>query len=132
MHVLCIYVSFTNQVSLIFVLGICGACIACNSAIISFLLRQCFLAAKCAAASIILQLPQFSHYRYKVTCESTWPMHSGSAKKATELIARRHKVFEDVAFGNTKVFIRTPRTLTLLEQERAARIPQVVLIMQRV
>ena len=70
--------------------------------------------------------------RYKVTCESTWPVYSGSAKKATELIARRHKIFEDVAFGNTKVFIRTPRTLTLLEQERAARIPQVVLIMQRV
>lgn len=41
-------------------------------------------------------------------------------------------MFEDVAFGNTKVFVRTPRTLTLLEQERAARIPQVVLIMQRV
>lgn len=33
MHELCIYVSFTNQVSLIFVLGVCGACIAlqqCN------------------------------------------------------------------------------------------------------
>lgn len=71
-------------------------------------------------------------FRYKVTCESTWPTYSGSAKKATELIARRHKVFEDVAFGNSKVFIRTPRTLTLLEQERAARIPQVVIIIQRV
>lgn len=71
-------------------------------------------------------------FRYKVTCESTWPVYSGSAKKATELITRRHKVFKDVAFGNTKVFVRTPRTLTLLELERAARIPQVVLIMQRV
>lgn len=70
--------------------------------------------------------------RYKVTCESTWPVYSGSSKKATELIARRHKIFEDIAFGNSKVFIRTPRTLTLLEQERVARIPQVVLIMQRV
>ena len=56
----------------------------------------------------------------------------GSGALFTARASRLSKVFKDVAFGNTKVFVRTPRTLTLLEQERAARIPQVVLIMQRV
>lgn len=41
-------------------------------------------------------------------------------------------MFEDVALGNSKLFIRSPRTLTALEEERSNRLPQVVVTMQRV
>ncbi len=65
-------------------------------------------------------------------CSDTWPSYTGSARKACELIVRSIKRFEDTAYGKTKIFIRSPQTLTLLEQARAAKLPQVVLTIQRV
>ena len=35
-------------------------------------------------------------------------------------------------FGHTKVFIRSPQTLTALERRRAEAIPSIVLILQKV
>lgn len=71
--------------------------------------------------------------RYKMTCEYTWPNHlmatDGEAAKA---IIDQHGFQDDVAYGLTKVFIRTPETLFTLEQERAQLIPIIVLLIQKV
>lgn len=68
-----------------------------------------------------------------MTSEYTWPNHlMATDREATETLISQHGFQEDVAYGRTKVFIRTPRTLFLLEQERAQLIPMLVLLLQKV
>lgn len=75
----------------------------------------------------------FSTRRYKMTCEYTWPHHlMASDRHAVETIIKQHGFQDDVAYGNTKLFVRTPRTLFTLEQERATLIPILVLFLQKV
>ncbi|XP_054674726.1 unconventional myosin-Ig [Grus americana] len=70
--------------------------------------------------------------RYKMTCEYTWPNHlMATDREATQALLEQHGFQEDVAYGHTKVFIRTPRTLFCLEQERAQLIPIIVLLLQK-
>uniref|UniRef100_A0A8C6N833 Uncharacterized protein n=1 Tax=Melopsittacus undulatus TaxID=13146 RepID=A0A8C6N833_MELUD len=70
--------------------------------------------------------------RYKMTCEYTWPNHlMASDQEATQALLEQHGFQDDVAYGHTKVFIRTPRTLVRLEQERAQLIPIIVLLLQK-
>ncbi|XP_006635813.2 unconventional myosin-Ig isoform X1 [Lepisosteus oculatus] len=71
--------------------------------------------------------------RYKMTCEYTWPNHlMETDREAVEAIITQHNFQGDVAYGLSKVFVRTPRTLFTLEQERAALIPILVLFLQKV
>uniref|UniRef100_A0A8D0CQZ9 Myosin IG n=1 Tax=Sander lucioperca TaxID=283035 RepID=A0A8D0CQZ9_SANLU len=71
--------------------------------------------------------------RYKMTCEYTWPNHlMASDREAVEAIVTQHGFQDDVAYGHTKLFVRTPRSLYTLEQERAALIPILVLFLQKV
>ncbi|CAN9503530.1 unnamed protein product [Ophioblennius macclurei] len=71
--------------------------------------------------------------RYKMTCEYTWPNHlMASDRDAVEAIVTQHGFQDDVAYGHTKLFVRTPRSLYTLEQERAALIPILVLFLQKV
>uniref|UniRef100_A0ABM5GMD2 Unconventional myosin-Ig isoform X1 n=1 Tax=Pogona vitticeps TaxID=103695 RepID=A0ABM5GMD2_9SAUR len=71
--------------------------------------------------------------RYKMTSEYTWPNHlMATDREATETLISQHGFQEDVAYGRTKIFIRTPRTLFMLEQERAQLIPMLVLLLQKV
>ncbi|KAL2080472.1 hypothetical protein ACEWY4_024265 [Coilia grayii] len=71
--------------------------------------------------------------RYKMTCEYTWPNHlMATDREAVEAIVTQHGFEEDVAYGHTKLFVRTPRSLYTLEQERAALIPILVLFLQKV
>ncbi|KAM6338930.1 unconventional myosin-Ig [Podargus strigoides] len=70
--------------------------------------------------------------RYKMTCEYTWPNHlMASDREATQTLLEQHGFQDDVAYGHTKVFIRTPRTLCCLEQERARLVPIIVLLLQK-
>ncbi|XP_072185071.1 unconventional myosin-Ig isoform X2 [Excalfactoria chinensis] len=70
--------------------------------------------------------------RYKMTCEYTWPNHlMATDREATQTLLEQHGFQDDVAYGHTKVFIRTPRTLFSLEQERAQLIPIIVLLLQK-
>ncbi|NXW56574.1 MYO1G protein, partial [Eurystomus gularis] len=70
--------------------------------------------------------------RYKMTCEYTWPNHlMASDREATEALLEQHGFQDDVAYGHNKVFIRTPRTLFCLEQERMQLIPIIVLLLQK-
>lgn len=71
--------------------------------------------------------------RYKMTCEFTWPQHlMASDRDAVATIVQQHGFQDDVAYGNSKLFVRTPRTLFTLEQERAVLIPILVLFLQKV
>ena len=71
--------------------------------------------------------------RYKMTCEYTWPNHlMPSDREAVEAIVTQHGFQDDVAYGHTKLFVRTPRSLYTLEQERTALIPILVLFLQKV
>ncbi|KAM6134371.1 unconventional myosin-Ig [Pterocles gutturalis] len=70
--------------------------------------------------------------RYKMTCEYTWPNHlMASDREATQALLEQHGFQGDVAYGHTKVFIRTPHTLCCLERERAQLIPIIVLLLQK-
>lgn len=71
--------------------------------------------------------------RYKMTCEYTWPNHlMNTDMEATKALIDQHDFQDDVAYGYTKVFIRTPQTLFSLENERAQLIPIIVLLIQKV
>lgn len=68
-----------------------------------------------------------------MTCEYTWPNHlMATDREAVEAIIIQHGFQGDVAYGQTKLFVRTPRTLFTLEQERATLIPILVLFLQKV
>lgn len=70
--------------------------------------------------------------RYKMTCEYTWPNHLlGSDREAVSALLEQHGLQGDVAFGHSKLFIRSPRTLVTLEQSRAHLIPIIVLLLQK-
>ncbi|XP_054427265.1 unconventional myosin-Ig [Pteronotus mesoamericanus] len=70
--------------------------------------------------------------RYKMTCEYTWPNHLlGSDRAAVSALVEQHGLQEDVAFGHSKIFIRSPQTLVALEQSRARLIPIIVLLLQK-
>lgn len=70
--------------------------------------------------------------RYKMTCEYTWPNHlMATDREATQALMEQHHFQNDVAYGHTKIFIRTPQTLFCLEQERAQLIPIIVLLLQK-
>lgn len=71
--------------------------------------------------------------RYKMTCEYTWPNHLlGSDRAAVSALLEQHGLQGDVAFGHSKLFIRSPQTLVTLEQSRARLIPIIVLLLQKV
>ncbi|XP_067834933.1 unconventional myosin-Id-like [Heptranchias perlo] len=71
--------------------------------------------------------------RYKMTCEYTWPNHlMPTDLEAARVIIDQHGFQQDVAYGNTKLFIRTPQTLFDLETERAGIIPFIVLFLQKI
>ncbi|XP_069778226.1 unconventional myosin-Id-like isoform X2 [Narcine bancroftii] len=71
--------------------------------------------------------------RYKMTCEYTWPNHlMPTDMEAVQAIIDQHGFQQDVAYGKTKLFIRTPQTLFELESERAEKIPYIVLFLQKI
>lgn len=65
-------------------------------------------------------------------CLETWPNVKGTNREGTKIILDSLDLVENVAFGNTKIFIRDPQTLAELENTRATSLPDVVLIIQRV
>ncbi|XP_046887966.1 unconventional myosin-Id [Hypomesus transpacificus] len=71
--------------------------------------------------------------RYKMISEFTWPNHDlPSDKEAVKRLLQGCGFDHDVAYGKTKVFIRTPRTLFSLEDQRADMVTRIVLFLQKV
>ncbi|EPQ14801.1 Myosin-Id [Myotis brandtii] len=72
-------------------------------------------------------------HRYKMISEFTWPNHDlPSDKEAVKKLIEQCGFQEDVAYGKTKIFIRTPRTLFTLEELRAQMLLRIVLFLQKV
>lgn len=75
----------------------------------------------------------FSPSRYKMISEFTWPNHDlPSDKEAVKKLVEYCGFQDDVAYGKTKIFIRTPRTLFTLEELRAQMLVRIVLFLQKV
>ncbi|XP_054624472.1 unconventional myosin-Id [Dunckerocampus dactyliophorus] len=71
--------------------------------------------------------------RYKMISEFTWPNHDlPSDKDAVKKLLQGCGFDHDVAYGKTKVFVRTPRTLFSLEEQRAEMVQRIVLFLQKV
>ncbi|XP_074019006.1 unconventional myosin-Id isoform X2 [Numenius arquata] len=72
-------------------------------------------------------------HRYKMISEFTWPNHDlPSDKEAVQKLIECHGFQHDVAYGKTKIFIRTPRTLFTLEELHAKMLVRIVLFLQKV
>ncbi|XP_009700072.1 PREDICTED: unconventional myosin-Id-like, partial [Cariama cristata] len=70
---------------------------------------------------------------YKMISEFTWPNHDlPSDKDAVKKLIECHGFQHDVAYGKTKIFIRTPRTLFTLEDLHAKMLVRIVLFLQKV
>ncbi|XP_062271163.1 unconventional myosin-Id-like, partial [Scomber scombrus] len=70
--------------------------------------------------------------RYKMISEFTWPNHDlPSDKDAVKRLLQGCGFDHDVAYGKTKVFIRTPRTLFSLEDQRVEMVQRIVLFLQK-
>ncbi|XP_054033345.1 unconventional myosin-Ia isoform X2 [Dryobates pubescens] len=70
--------------------------------------------------------------RYKMLSPRTWPRWAGTDREGTEaLLADLGYPPEELAFGHTKVFIRSPRTLFDLEKRRQDRVVQLVILIQK-
>ena len=70
--------------------------------------------------------------RYKMISEYTWPnFRSGNAKQGTKVLIRDSNFENDVRYGKTKLFIRSPSTLLALERQRNSLIPGIVIFLQK-
>ncbi|XP_043911174.1 unconventional myosin-Id [Protopterus annectens] len=71
--------------------------------------------------------------RYKMISEITWPNHDlPSDQVAVKKLVEYSGFQDDVAYGKTKIFIRTPRTLFTLEERRTEMIKRIVLFLQKI
>ncbi|CAH1988239.1 unnamed protein product [Acanthoscelides obtectus] len=70
--------------------------------------------------------------RYKMISQFTWPnFRSGSDKDAVKVIMDEKRFADDVKYGRTKIFIRSPKTLFELENARNDLIPGIVTLIQK-
>ncbi|NXJ72641.1 MYO1A protein, partial [Rostratula benghalensis] len=70
--------------------------------------------------------------RYKMLSPRTWPHWTGGHREGTKvLLADLGFPPEELAFGHTKIFIRSPRTLFELERRRQERVSQLATLIQK-
>ncbi|KAM6364816.1 unconventional myosin-Ia isoform 2-T2 [Pluvialis apricaria] len=70
--------------------------------------------------------------RYKMLSPKTWPRWTGGHREGAEvLLADLAYPREELAFGHTKIFIRSPRTLFDLEKRRQERVIQLATLIQK-
>ncbi|XP_027625441.1 unconventional myosin-Ia [Tupaia chinensis] len=71
--------------------------------------------------------------RYRMLSRSTWPRWNGGDREGTEkVLGELNLSSEEVAFGNTKIFIRSPKTLFYLEEQRRLRLQQLATLIQKI
>ncbi|XP_038044734.1 unconventional myosin-Id-like [Patiria miniata] len=71
--------------------------------------------------------------RYKMLSQFTWPNFRGGAdRQGVEILLREKQLEHDVAYGKTKLFIRTPRTVYALEEARTQLIPPIAVFLQKI
>ncbi|XP_063384336.1 unconventional myosin ID [Cydia fagiglandana] len=69
--------------------------------------------------------------RYKMLSQYTWPNFRGASDKDAVMVLLKDLQVTDVQFGHTKLFIRSAKTLHGLEAARAALIPSIVVLLQK-
>uniref|UniRef100_G3VSQ4 Unconventional myosin-Ia n=1 Tax=Sarcophilus harrisii TaxID=9305 RepID=G3VSQ4_SARHA len=70
--------------------------------------------------------------RYRMLGRSTWPHWRGQAREGVEkLLEELNLGSGELAFGRTKIFIRSPKTLFYLEEKRRIRIHQLAVLIQK-
>ncbi|CAK9813224.1 Unconventional myosin ID [Anthophora quadrimaculata] len=70
--------------------------------------------------------------RYKMISQYTWPnFRGGSDKDGVRTLMNEKNFSNDVEYGHTKIFIRSPRTLFALEKARSDLIPDIVILLQK-
>ncbi|XP_060161831.1 unconventional myosin-Ia isoform X2 [Globicephala melas] len=70
--------------------------------------------------------------RYRLLSRSTWPRWDGGDREGVEKVLGELSVSsEELAFGRTKIFIRSPKTLFHLEDQRRLRIHQLATLIQK-
>ncbi|XP_014814845.1 PREDICTED: unconventional myosin-Ia [Calidris pugnax] len=70
--------------------------------------------------------------RYKMLSPRTWPRWTGSHREGTKLLLEDLAFpTEELAFGHTKIFIRSPRTLFDLERRRQERVAELATLIQK-
>lgn len=70
--------------------------------------------------------------RYKMLCKKTWPRWAGSERTGVEaLLAELPIPAEELAYGHSKLFIRSPRTLFDLERRRQERVAELATLIQK-
>lgn len=71
-------------------------------------------------------------HRYKMISQLTWPNHDfPSDQVAVQKLLTECGFQQDAAYGKTKVFIRTPRTLFSLEDKRSEMLIRIILFLQK-
>lgn len=71
-------------------------------------------------------------HRYKMVSPLTWPMWKGSSKEGVCAILDQLKISKDeYRLGQTKLFVRNARTLTVLEEARFVNMPKVAVALQK-
>ncbi|XP_033193175.1 unconventional myosin ID [Bombus vosnesenskii] len=70
--------------------------------------------------------------RYKMISQYTWPnFRGGSDKDGVRTLMDEKGFSNDVKYGHTKIFIRSPQTLFALEKARTDLIPGIVILLQK-
>lgn len=70
--------------------------------------------------------------RYKMISQYTWPnFRAGSDRDGVRVLIEEKGFGQDVKYGHTKIFIRSPRTLFSLEKQRNEMIPHIVILLQK-
>ena len=62
----------------------------------------------------------------------TWPNYRGSDFEGVKVIIQEMGFENDVKYGKSRIFIRSPQTLFALEEARDKFIPRLVMCLQRV
>uniref|UniRef100_A0A8C9MDT3 Unconventional myosin-Ia n=1 Tax=Panthera tigris altaica TaxID=74533 RepID=A0A8C9MDT3_PANTA len=71
--------------------------------------------------------------RYRLLGRSTWPRWNGGDREGVEKVLGELSLSsEELAFGKTKIFIRSPKTLFYLEEKRHLRLQQLATLIQKI
>ncbi|EHB06520.1 Myosin-Ia [Heterocephalus glaber] len=71
--------------------------------------------------------------RYRLLSWSTWPRWNGGDREGVEKVLGELSLSsEELAFGKTKIFIRSPKTLFYLEEQRRLRLQQLATLIQKI
>ncbi|XP_037019433.2 unconventional myosin-Ia [Artibeus jamaicensis] len=70
--------------------------------------------------------------RYRLLSRSTWPRWNGGDREGVEkILGELSMSSKEVTFGKTKIFIKSPKTLFYLEEQRRLRIQQLATLIQK-